>query len=316
MMESKLDVARYNGDEERRLEEHQIISEELRMLKDSSEEMQQFSYDTKAAMKNKADLSSHERALRQLQELQANCANKVDIELFKMLQDSVLIAESNIEGLQNAVNYKAGTSVTDQHTRQIEQIGELLSQKTEEEQTIQLQSELSATETNVEALQRKMHDKADLQDHERHERMLQDLTNSLHGKTDLVSFKKMEKSYQKVYEIAMQAESFMRDGVQVTAFEQMKENLQALYQMMQEKADTSALVSTEKELENVVDRMHHAEADLKVRRAQEAEMKANVQKLMEKSKHLSELSHILVSTKADATNVPHLHDNVLEEIRF
>eukprot|EP00929_Paragymnodinium_shiwhaense_P123997 TRINITY_DN9871_c0_g1_i1.p1 TRINITY_DN9871_c0_g1~~TRINITY_DN9871_c0_g1_i1.p1 ORF type:complete len:390 (+),score=130.94 TRINITY_DN9871_c0_g1_i1:60-1229(+) len=316
MMESKLDVVRYDRDEDRRMATEDGILDEIRNIKDGADEMSQLMTEVQASLRNKADLSSHERALRQLQELQATCANKTDMEMFKMLQDSVLIAESNIESLQNAMNYKAGTATTDQHTRQLEQIAEAITQKTDVDQTLQLQSELCAVESSVEMLSNKMHDKADLQDHEKHGRILADLTNALHGKTDLVSFATMEKSFQKVQEIAMQADYYMKAGVQVTEFQQVKEDLRELCNLVEQKAEQTQLNSVENDLQLESQRIDSCLADLEVRRQEEAELKGSVRMLSTKSASLEQLSHLLVATKADATNVPHLHERVLDDIHF
>eukprot|EP00929_Paragymnodinium_shiwhaense_P123998 TRINITY_DN9871_c0_g1_i2.p1 TRINITY_DN9871_c0_g1~~TRINITY_DN9871_c0_g1_i2.p1 ORF type:complete len:371 (+),score=124.72 TRINITY_DN9871_c0_g1_i2:60-1172(+) len=297
MMESKLDVVRYDRDEDRRMATEDGILDEIRNIKDGADEMSQLMTEVQASLRNKADLSSHERALRQL-------------------QDSVLIAESNIESLQNAMNYKAGTATTDQHTRQLEQIAEAITQKTDVDQTLQLQSELCAVESSVEMLSNKMHDKADLQDHEKHGRILADLTNALHGKTDLVSFATMEKSFQKVQEIAMQADYYMKAGVQVTEFQQVKEDLRELCNLVEQKAEQTQLNSVENDLQLESQRIDSCLADLEVRRQEEAELKGSVRMLSTKSASLEQLSHLLVATKADATNVPHLHERVLDDIHF
>lgn len=287
--------------------------DELRHLKESSEELQHFAAETRATLRAKADLAAQERALRHLQDLQATVAQKVDLGAFVTLQDSMLIAESNIEGLQSSMNLKADSSVTDAHERQLEAFAEALMQKTDMEQFMQLQSELCATESSLETLTTRVGEKADLQEQERMARKLQELGNNLHGKTDLVTFNSMEKSFQKVQFIAHEADSFMRTGVQVSDFRQMKEDMTTLFSVLDEKADVSTLQQLEAELGSTGERVHYVENDLEVRRREEAEMKSKVQTLSVKAQHLEDLSHILVTTKADVHAVPHLHETVLQE---
>eukprot|EP00929_Paragymnodinium_shiwhaense_P123999 TRINITY_DN9871_c0_g1_i3.p1 TRINITY_DN9871_c0_g1~~TRINITY_DN9871_c0_g1_i3.p1 ORF type:complete len:284 (+),score=98.04 TRINITY_DN9871_c0_g1_i3:60-911(+) len=173
--------------------------------------------------------------------------------------------------------------------------------------------EMSQLMTEVQA---SLRNKADLQDHEKHGRILADLTNALHGKTDLVSFATMEKSFQKVQEIAMQADYYMKAGVQVTEFQQVKEDLRELCNLVEQKAEQTQLNSVENDLQLESQRIDSCLADLEVRRQEEAELKGSVRMLSTKSASLEQLSHLLVATKADATNVPHLHERVLDDIHF